>query len=159
MQELAKFVHHIHILEVCDTARQLTQLAHLKHKVLADLIQVVSDKLKRLEVPLLTVGLEIVNVFAQFLKLIQRLRDLHQNTLLPMLTVFQVTHGFLLKVAINELTFYVSELCEKRLKFFIVVVFDTVDFLTDSAQFTDLVVNLVLKLGYLVRQLGHVKLV
>ena len=63
VEQLTKFVDHIHVLVVRNATWKLTQFPHFKDQVLLDLVQLSSDELESVEVPLLTIRLQIDNLF------------------------------------------------------------------------------------------------
>jgi hypothetical protein len=66
------------------------------------LVQLISDKLKSLKVPLISILLEESHVFSQTFQLLNRLRHFDQDGFLPMLPIFEITKRLLLEVAIDE---------------------------------------------------------
>ena len=70
MEQLIKLVHYIDFVVVGNAATQLTQLSYFKYKVLLNLVELRSDELEGVEVPLRLVLLEVNDFFLEFVELL-----------------------------------------------------------------------------------------
>jgi hypothetical protein len=71
-----------------------------------------SDELERLKVPLVSVLLQVLDVFPQLFELLETLAYFHQDTFLPVLAILEIAECLLLEVAVDEQTLDFAELCE-----------------------------------------------
>ena len=133
MEQFSKLVDHVNILVLGDTARELSQLAHFEDQVFLDLIKLASDELEGVEVPFLTVLLQVDHLFLEFVELTEDRGNFEQNRLLALLSVLEVSEGFMLEKAIDKESLDLFELCEEVIEFLVVVFLDTLYFLTHRA--------------------------
>ena len=102
MQQLVKFIHNIRILIISDPTREFSQLAYLCNQIALNLIELRSDRVKRIEIPFDLISLDPVHFFPQALKILNDRRHALQNALLPMLAILDVTQCLLLKEPTDE---------------------------------------------------------
>ena len=123
MKQLSKFIHHVYLWVVRNTAGQFAQLSDLKDQVLGNLVKLRPYELEGLEVPLVPVLLQIQNIFPQLFELLETLAYFHQDTFLPVLAILEVTKSLLFEVAIDKKTLNFAELSEQTLELLVIVFF------------------------------------
>jgi len=148
VEKLTKLVDHVHILVISDPAGEFAQLTHFKNQVFLDLIELAPDELKGVEVPLLSVLLQIHHLLFELVKLAQDRRHFQQDRLLPLLSVLEIAKCLVLEEPINEEPLNLLELGEQVVELLVVVLLDIVDLFAHGAQLGDLVLHLVLELRY-----------
>ena len=124
-----------------------------------DLVKLSSDEFKGVEVPLVTILLQVDNFFLQLIQLAQDSRNFKQDGLLSLLTIHQIAQRLLLEVAIDEEALDLLELSKQVIKLLVVVLLDAVNFFAHGRQLGHLVLNLVLELVDLASQILNRKLV
>lgn len=87
MKKLAELIDHVDFLVVSDSAGEFPQLAHLENEVFLDLVKLAPNELKRVEVPLLPVLLQIVHLFLELVELAKDRGDLQQDGLLTLTSI------------------------------------------------------------------------
>lgn len=102
MEKLTKLFNYVNLRIVRYAAIKFAQLSHFKNQVLRNLLQLSSDELKCLKVPLVSVLFQKLNIFLQLVELFDRLWDFHQDTFLTVFAVLEISQSFLLKVTIDE---------------------------------------------------------
>ena len=102
MEKFIELINHIDFIVISNSATQLAELPDFEDKVLLNLIKLWPDELESVEVPLLTVCLQIDNFFFKFLKLAKNSGNFEKNRLLALLAIFQIPESLVLKEAIDE---------------------------------------------------------
>ena len=132
MEQFVKLFNDVHIVVVGNAATQLSELSNFENEILLNLIELWSDELEGVEVPLRFVLLEVNYLFLQFVELLQNHSHLDHDGLLSLLSILQVPKSFLFKVAIDKKTLDFFELCEQVIKFLVIVLFDVLNFLSHA---------------------------
>lgn len=102
VKQLVEFIYHIKFLIVRYSAGEFPKFAHFVDQVPLDLIELSSDGVEGIEVPLYLVLLNLVDFHSESVQTFDDLGHLLDNALLPVFTIFDVAKSLLFEEATDK---------------------------------------------------------